>query len=193
MKFWKVARKGGIVLLYAGLVLLLFSFVSQLQINRCSVGGSLFEGESKTAVSLWRLLPFQEMEVTAIVEDGGVLTVYLLETDNTFPSSNKTDWKSNSTALQEFLEQNPERIVWEDQIENGHYERSYFATRCMDAVVVFYNPASQVAHFQYEGSSSFFGSTDETRCIGACATPLGLLLVLPWQVNSWKQRKNKLA
>jgi len=193
MKFWKTAKKGGIVLLYAGLVLLLFSFISQLPTRRSNGGGSLSQGESKTVGSSMQLLPFQKMEVTATVEDGGVLTVYLLETDNTFPSSNKTNWTSNSTALQEFLEQNPERIIWEDQIENGRYERSYFTAGFMDAVVVFYNPASEIAHLQYEGSVRFFGSTDETRCIGACATPLGVLLVLPWQVSQWKQRKNKLA
>jgi len=193
MKFWRIARKGGIVLLYAGLFLLLFSFISQLQMSRSSGGGSLFQGESKTAGSSRQLLPFQEMEVTATVEDGGVLTVYLLETDNAFPSSNKTNWTSNSTALQEFLEQNPDRIIWEDQIENGHYERSYFTARFMNAVVVFYNPASEIAYLQYEGSLRFFGSTDESRCVGACTTPLGTLLVLPWQVSQWKQRKNKLA
>jgi hypothetical protein len=193
MRFWKIARKGGLVLLYAGLLFLLISFISQLQISRSRGSGSLYQGESKTAVCSWQLLPFQEMEVAATVEDGGVLTVYLLEADNIFASSNKTSWTSNSTALQEFLEQNPDRIIWEDQIENGHYERSYFSTRIMNAIVVFYNPASEIAYLQYEGSVRLFGSTDETRCIGACTTPLGVLLVLPWQVNQWKQRKDKLA
>ena len=193
MKFQKIAQKAGIVLLYAGLLLLLVSFISQIQISHSSGSGSLYQGESKTAVRSLQLSPLQEMEVTSTVEDGKVLTVYLLETDNIFASSNKTTWASNSTALQEFLEQNPDRIICEDQIEDGHYERSFFSTRFMNAVVVFYNPASEITCLQYEGSSRFFGSTDETRSIAVCTTPLGALLVLPWQISQWKQRKNKLA
>ncbi|PVX23196.1 MAG: hypothetical protein CW716_12690 [Candidatus Bathyarchaeum sp.] len=191
MKFRKVAKKAGIVLLYVGLLLLLVSFISQLQVNRSSGGGSLLKGESRTALRSLELCPFQEMEVTAKVEEGGVLTVYLLETDNIFASSNETSWTSNSTALQEFLEQNPDRIIWKDQIENGEYERSYFSTKFMNAVVVFHNPTSEIAHLQYEGELKFFGSTDETRYVAVCATPLGALLILPWQVNQWKQRKKK--
>jgi hypothetical protein len=131
MNFWKIARKGGIVLLYAGLILLLASFISQLQIQRSIESGHLFEGEYRAEMRPCELWPFQElrMNVTAI---GGGFTVYLLETGTVFPSSNETSWASNSTALQEFLEENPEKIILEDQIEEGQYIRSYFSTRLMN-------------------------------------------------------------
>jgi hypothetical protein len=191
MNFRKASKTAGIILLYAGLLLLLVSFISQLQVSRSKGSGSLLKGESRTALRSLELLPFQEMKVTATVEEGGALTVYLLETNNIFASSNETNCTSNSTALQEFLEQNPDRIIWKDQIENGEYERSYFSTRFMNAVVVFHNPTSEIAHLHYEEGLKFFGSTDETRYVAVCATPLGALLILPWQVNQWKQRKKK--
>ncbi|MCW4035206.1 MAG: hypothetical protein NWF03_07565 [Candidatus Bathyarchaeota archaeon] len=129
------------------------------------------------------------MNVTKI---GGSLTVYLLETDTVFPSSNETSWASNSTALQEFLEENPEKILLEDQIGDENYTQSYFSTRFMSTVVVLYNPDSETVHVLYEGTLRFFGSTDETRNIAVCATPLGAVLSVPWWTDQWKQRKNKL-
>jgi hypothetical protein len=191
VKFGKTVSNGGIVLLHIGLLLLLVSLISQLQIQRSLESGHLFGREYKAEMRPCELWPFQElkMNVTAI---GGGFTVYLLETDIVFPSSNETSWASNSTALQLFLKENPEKIILEDQIEEGQYIRSYFSTKFMTAVVVFYNPNSEVVLLHYEGTLRFFGSTNETRNIAVCAMPLGAVLSVPWWTDQWKQRKNKL-
>jgi hypothetical protein len=191
MKLWTTKLgKTGIVLLHVGLLLLLVSFISQLQIHRSTESGPLFQGECRAEMRPKTVWPFQELKLN--VTKVGSLTVYLLETDNVFPSSNKTSWASNSTSFQLFLKENPEKIILEDQIEDEQYIWSYFSTRFMNAVVVFYNPDSEVVHFLYEGSSSFFGYTNETRNMAVCALPLGAVLSLPWWSGQWKQRKNKL-
>jgi hypothetical protein len=96
------------------------------------------------------------------------------------------------TDLQEFLEEHPDQIVWEDQVENGNYKRSYFPTRAMNATVVFCNPKSEIAYLDYKVTLQIsLGPADQVRSIAACTTPLGALMVLPWQVNLRKQRKHK--
>ena len=191
MNLWKKAVKGGVILLYIGLLLLLISFISQIRIKRSIESGPLFEGEYKAEMRPCELWPFQELKMN-VTKIGGGLTVYLLETDTVFPSSNITSWASNSTALQPFLKENPEKILLEDQIGDENYTQSYFFTRFINTVVVLYNPNSETVHLLYEGTLRFFGSTDETRSIAVCATPLGVVLSVPWWAGQWMERKDKL-
>ncbi|MFA5364851.1 MAG: hypothetical protein WC325_06690 [Candidatus Bathyarchaeia archaeon] len=197
MKRWTTRLgKTGIVLLHVGLVLLLLSFISHVVMGYCSGSGSLFQGQIKTAGHSFQLCPLlQELEVTATAfEKGGSLTVYLLETDNDFSyNTMMLNWTDNSTAFQEFLREHPDKILWEDQIENGFYKRSFVATKSMNVTAVLYNPQPEMVTITYKINESIIGHTDATRTMSFCATPLGVLFVLPWQLDLWKQRKHKLA
>ena len=85
MKSWTtILGKGGTILIAIGLVLLIVSILSQIQVSGLRAGGSLSQGQTRTAFGPWHLSPLQEMEVEVTVEEGGVLKVYLLETDNEF-------------------------------------------------------------------------------------------------------------
>lgn len=195
MKRWTtILGKAGIVLIHVGLILLLLSFISQLLTFGSNGSGSLSQGEIKTAGGSLQLCPLQELDVTVTVEEGGFLTVYLLETNNDFYyNTPRLDWTDNSTAFQEFLTEHPDRIRWEDQVENGHYNRGFFSTRFMDATAVFYNPTQEIAYLNYKRDVNLLGQVDTTRTMALYAIPLGVLLALPWQVNLWKQRKHKLV
>lgn len=193
MKRWTaILGKAGIVFIHAGLILLLFSFISQLLTFGSNGSGSLSQGEIKTAGSSLQLCPLQELDVTVAVEEGGFLTVYLLETDNDFYyNALRLDWTDNSTAFQEFLTDHPDQIIWEDRVENRYYNRGLFSTRFMDATVVFYNPTQEIAYFNYKRDVNLLGPVDTTRTIALYATPLGILLALPWQINVWNKKKHK--
>jgi hypothetical protein len=194
MKNWiTILGKAGIVLVHIGLILLLFSFISQ-GMGGCNGSGSLFQGEIRTVGRLLELCPLQELEVAATVEEGGFIIGYLLETNCNFSYNTlRLDWTDNATAFQEFLMEYPDLVIWEEQIENGQYSKGFFSTRFIDATVVFYNPKQEIAYLTYEVDVNFLGPVDTTRNMALCAIPLGVLLALSRQLNMWKQRKHKLA
>ena len=60
----------------------------------------------------------------------------------------------------------------------------------MDATAVFYNPTQEIAYLNYKRDVNLLGPVDTTRTMALYATPLGILLALPWQVNVWNKKKH---
>jgi len=98
---------------------------------------------------------------------------------------------ANATDLQEFLDANPNLIIWEYNLENETFERSYTPTKVINATLVFHNPSSD------EEAKVDFGVTlistvapgEKVRNIAYWAAPIGVVLAIPWLVNMWKERK----
>ncbi|MDH5690015.1 MAG: hypothetical protein OEY81_01120 [Candidatus Bathyarchaeota archaeon] len=192
MKRWKtILGRGGTTLIVISLALLLVSIIPQLQISGVEGYVPLLPEQVQIAFDSQNLNPQQEVELAVTVE--GTLKVYLLEISVEFQFVNGTfDYGFNLTDLQELLEEHPDQIIWKDQVENGNYERSYTPTRIMNATVVFYNPSSEIAYVEYDVTlKSGLAPGDKVRTIAYCAAPIGIILAIPWLLNSWKQRKHK--
>jgi len=137
------------------------------------------------------LNPQQELEV-AVTADGP-LTVYLLEINIELEFSPNTGFvqRFNETDLQQILQENRDLIIWEDTVENGDYRRSYTPTRIMNATAVLYNqPDSESVYVEHDVAlKSSLAPGDKVRTIAYFAVPIGVILMIPWLVNMWKERK----
>ena len=190
MKRWTtVLGRVGTVLIAISLALLLVSLIPQLQLSTAKGSMPIPPEQVQIAFNSQNLNPQQEVQVAVTVE--GTLTVYLLEISIELQFANGTfDYGFNSTDLQEFLSEHPDRIIWEREVENGEYQRSYTPTRVMNATVVFYNPSSETATVEYNVAlKSSLAPGDKVRNIAYCAAPIGIILAIPWLANIWKQRK----
>jgi len=190
VKRWKtILGRGGTTLIAISLALLLVSIIPQPQMSRSEGYGPLSPEQVQIAFHSQNLNPQQEVEVAVTVE--GALKVYLLEMSVELQFvSGIFDYGFNLTDLQELLEEHPDRIIWEREVENGEYQRSYTPTRVMNATVVFYNPSSETAIVEYNVAlKSSLAPGDKVRNIAYCTAPIGLILAIPWLANIWKQRK----
>ena len=193
MKRWAtILGRIGTVLIAISLALLLVSLIPQTQMSRSEGSGSMSGDRIQIAHYSRNLNPQQEVQVEVTVE--GTLTVYLLEigVEREFSPDTGFDYRFNLTELQKFKEEHPDRVIWDDQVENGDYSRSYTPTRVMNATVIFYNPgpeSASVVHVVAVKSSLAPG--DKVRNIAYWAAPIGIVLAIPWLVNIWKQRKSK--
>ena len=76
------------------------------------------------------------------------------------------------------------------EVENSYYSRGYTPTRVMNVTVVFYNPSSETCSVEHEVVlKSSVAPGDKVRNIAYWATPIGIILTIPWLANLWKQRK----
>ena len=192
MKRWKtILGRGGTTLIVISLALLLVSIIPQLQISGVEGYVPLLPEQVQIAFDSQNLNPQQEVELAVTVE--GTLKVYLLEISVEFQFVNGTfDYGFNLTDLQELLEEHPDRIIWEREVENSYYKQSYIPTRIMNATVVLYNPSSEIAYVEYDVTlKSGLAPGDKVRNIAYWAAPIGIILVIPWLLNFWKQRKHK--
>jgi len=190
MKRWTtVLGRVGTVLIAISLALLLVSLIPQLQLSTAKGSMPISPEQIQIAFHSQNLNPQQEVQLAVTVE--GTLKVYLLEISVEFQFVNGTfDYDFNLTDLQEFLAEHPDQIIWEDEVENGNYKRSYTPTRVMNATVVFYNPSSETAIVEYNVAlKSSLAPGDKVRNIAYWAAPIGIILALPWLLNMWKQRK----
>ena len=100
------------------------------------------------------------------------------------------DYGFNLTDLQKLLEEQPDQIIWEREVENSYYSRGYTPTRVMNVTVVFYNPSSEICSVEHEVVlKSSVAPGDKVRNIAYWATPIGIIMTMPWLANIWKQRK----
>ena len=194
MKRWTtVLGRVGTVLIAISLALLLVSLIPQIQMSRSEGSGPLSPGGIRVVFNQQYLNPQQEVQVAVTVE--GTLNIYFLEItlELEFTTTAGFGYGFNSTDLQEVLQEHPEQIIWEHEVENGDYERSYTPTRVMNATVVVYNPPnSESAYLEYNVAlQSSVAPGDKVRTIAYCAAPIGIVLAIPWFLNSWKQRKQK--
>ena len=191
MKRWTiVVGRGGTVLIAVSLALLLVSLIPQ--INLMTLGGSASVSPGMVQATNSHLLnPQQGVQIKATVE--GTINLYLLEVSSSqiFPGTGGGMFLANATDLQEFLDANPNLIIWEYNLENETFERSYTPTKVINATLVFHNPSSD------EEAKVDFGVTlistvapgEKVRNIAYWAAPIGVVLAIPWLVNMWKQRK----
>jgi hypothetical protein len=137
--------------------------------------------------------PQHEMEVTVAVE--GTVTIYLLAIDPemSFNSNSGFDYNFTSTDLLELLEEQSNKVIWEQEVESGDYTWSYIPTRVMNATVIAYNqPDAERAHLDAHVSlHSSLAPKDKVRTIGYWVAPIGVILAIPWLVTVWKQRKHE--
>ena len=192
MKRWTtILGRGGTTLIAISLALLLVSLIPQIQTSSSKGGGPLSPGGISIVFHQQNLNPQQELEVAVTVE--GTLTVYLLELsmELEFSPDAGFDYRFNVTGLQQILQENRDLIIWEHEVENGDYKRSYTPTRVMNATVIAYNqPDSEIAYLEYDVAlQSGLAPGDKVRTIAYFAAPIGVILAIPWLVNIWKERK----
>ena len=194
MKRWtNILGRGGTTLIAISLALLLVSLIPQIQMSSSKGGGPLSPGGINILLHQQNLNPQQELEVAVTVE--GTVTVYLLELNVEVEFSPTTGFvqRFNVTDLQQILQENRDLIIWEHEVENGDYKRSYTPTRVMNATVIAYNqPDSEIAYLEYNVAlQSGLAPGDKVRTIAYFAAPIGIILAIPWFLNLWKQRKQK--
>jgi hypothetical protein len=180
------------------LALLLVSIIPQPQLSATEGRTPLLPDQLSIVFNPGALTPQQELHLAFTVE--GTLKVYLLEINVELQFVNDIfdygfnltdfDYGFNLTDLQELLEEQPDRIIWEREVEDGDYKRSYTPTRIMNTTVVFYNPSSEITLVEYNVAlRSSLAPGEKVQNIAYCAAPIGIILAIPWFVNSWKQRK----
>ena len=195
MKRWTtVLGRVGTVLIAISLALLLVSLIPQ--INLITLGGSASVSPRMVQATNSHLLnPQQGVQIKVTVE--GTINLYLLEVSSgqIFPGTGGGMVFANATDLQEildaFLDANPDLIIWEDNLEDESFERSYTPTKVMSATLVFRNPSlDEETIVDYEITLiSTVAPGEKVRNIAYWITPIGIILAIPWFVNSWKQRK----
>jgi len=187
MKRWtNVLGRGGTVLIAISLALLLVSLIPQINLGT-SAGRMPVLPEQVFATGSRVLTPQQGFQVKVTVE--GTINVYLLEVGSEEPYSESMLF-ADAAELQEFLEANPNLIIWDYNLEDGYFERYYAPTKVMNATLVFYNPSSADAILDYEVTlTSTVAPGEKVRNIAYWAAPIGIILALPWLLNMWKQRK----
>ncbi len=192
MKRWTtILGRGGTTLIAISLALLLISLIPTIQMSPIEGSGRLPLGGIMILFHQQNLNPQQELEVAVTVE--GTLTVYLLELNVEVEFSPTTGFVEmfNVTDLQQILQENRSLIIWEHEVENEDYKRSYTPTRVMNVTVILYNPSdSETANFEHSISlQSVLAPRDKVRNIAYWAAPIGVLLAIPWLLNMWKERK----
>jgi hypothetical protein len=191
VKRWTtIIGRGGTTLIAISLALLLVSLIPSIQTHRSEESGGLSSGGMRILLNAQNFNPQQEIEVAVTVE--GKVTVYLLEIDLelNFNPNTGFDYDFNSTDLQEVLEEQHDKVIWEHEVENGDYKRSYSPTRVMNATLVAYNPDSESAYLEANVAlQSGLAPKDKVQNIAYWTAPIGVILALPWLVNMWKERK----
>ena len=192
MKRWTtVLGRVGTVLIAISLALLLVSIIPPTQSSGTEGRMPISPDNIRIAYNTHTLNPQQELQLAVTVER--TLTVYLIEMSVEFRLGEGIfELGFNVTDLQELEKEHPDRIIWDDPVENSDYERSFTPTRVMNATVVFYNPSSEIAIAEYDiALKSSLAPGEKVRTIAYFAAPIGIVLAIPWLLNSWKQRKTK--
>lgn len=196
-----IIGRTGTTLMAISLALLLVSFVPQPQFSQSKQSSHLSPEKFTVAFSQHNLNPQQQLEITTAVD--GIVELYLLEVSNPTEFVFSPDDKLNVSAveesmkefnkkIQEILDGEPDKIIWEWEVNNGQFRRNYVPTRLINVTVVIFNPSSETVNIDNSVSlKSSLAPTEKTQTIAYVTVPIGLLFTLPWILDSWKQRKNK--
>ena len=190
MRRWKtVLGRGGTTLIAISLALLLVSLVPQSQSSRTKGGMPIRAGQFNIIFSPGTITPQQEVQVNITVK--GTLTIYLLEINPRPQFMNGTfDYAFNLTDLQELLEDRPEQIPLQHQVENSGYKLNYTPSKIMNATIAVYNNASETVTLEFDiALKSSLAPGDKVQTIAYFAAPIGVIMATPWILNGWKQRK----
>jgi hypothetical protein len=192
VKRWvNVLGRVGTTLIAISLALLLVSFIPSTQISSSKGSGGVQPGQFMVVFSPGTITPQEEVQTAITVN--GTLNIYLLAVNIQFQFLNGNfSYNFNLTDLQELLEEHPEQIKWQHEVENSHYERNYNPTKVMNATVVAYNQGSETAQIEYDVAlESILAPGDKVRTIAFVAAPIGVIMAVPWLLDLWKQRKKK--
>jgi hypothetical protein len=192
VKRWvNVLGRVGTTLIAISLALLLVSFIPSTQISSSKGSGGVQPGQFMVVFSPGTITPQEEVQTAITVN--GTLNIYLLAVNIQFQFINGNfSYNFNLTDLQELLEEHPEQIKWQHEVENSHYERNYNPTKVMNATVVAYNQGSETAQIEYDVAlESILAPGDKVRTIAFVAAPIGVIMAVPWLLDLWKQRKKK--
>jgi len=182
--------RGGTVLVSIGLALLLISLIPSTELGT--------EG-AKTAVPpdwvqpLFErvLTPQQGLQIT--VTANGTLDVYILEISSEVLYQGLNDFLNltfmNVSDLEKFLEANPSVVGWHNEVNNVTVTHDYVPTKVTNATLVFSNPSSDYVPVDLEiVLSSSLGPGTKVRQLAQYVIPVGLVLLLPWIIYSWKRK-----
>ena len=190
MKRWKIVLgRGGTTLIAISLALLLVSLIPQTQSSSTRGGGGVTAGQFSILFSPGVITPQQEVQIDGTVN--GTLTVYLLEINVRAQFMNGTfGYDFNLTDLQDLLKDHPEKILWEQKVEDSSYKQNYVPSAIVNATVVAYNTGSETATVNYNiALKSSLAPGNKVQTIAYFAAPLGIIMAVPWILSGWKQRK----
>ena len=196
-----ILGRSGTTLVAISLALLLVSVIPQPQYYRSEGSGNRLPERFSIISSQQDLTPQQELDITVTVE--GTVKIYLLEmhsqlqfsvdngTEEGLEELNKS-LNQVEQLVKETIETQPDKIIWEREIQNGSHHRIYIPTRIINATLVIYNPTSEMVHTEHTVLlKSSLAPTEKVQTIAYGAAQIGILLALPWLMDSWKQRKHK--
>ena len=189
MKRWTtILGRGGTVLIAISLALLLVSIIPQINLA-ASVGVMPVASDEVYSISYRALTPQQGFQVEVTVE--GTLNVYFLEVGPEEPQPGVGMLFADATELLEFLEANPDLVIWESgELVDEDFDHYFTPTKVMNATLVFYNRGLDDATVDYAVIlTSTVAPGEKVRNIALWTTPIGLILAVPWLANLWKQRK----
>ncbi len=191
MKRWKaILGRGGTTFIAISLALLLVSIIPEPQLSSSVGSGAVGSNQVQIQFNAANLNPQRQLQVKVSVD--GTLQVYLLEAnvELQFSPTIGFGYEFNLTDLQEIVNEHPERILWEQKVVDGEYERSYTPTRIVNASVIFYNPTSETALVEHTiALKSSLAPRDKVLTLAYWAAPIGIVLTIPWLAEIRKNRK----
>jgi hypothetical protein len=207
MKRWmNILMRGGTLLISISLALFLVSFLPPQHLGN---------GSGVTAVPAGTFSPLNQMppfsgpltsyyERTVTPQQGmklelssnGTITAYILEVDTMTLFNQSEQYMHapdlNITALDEFLDAHPDAIGWQHEVGNAPVEYTYIPTKITNMTVIYANPSSEKVTVSHSYTlNSFLAPSDKVRNIAFCAAPIGIVLLMPWLLDFWTQRKHK--
>ena len=182
--------RGGTVLVAVGLALLLVSLIPSSN-QSLTEGRIIVTSNEAHIVQIQALTPQLGLQLSISAE--GTLDIYLLEIsyqELMFEIGNVPPL--NTSDFEEFLDANPNLILWNKQITDESYEREYFPPRILNTTLVLSTQSSDFVPVDYSVDlTTTIAPGNKLRNIAIWITPIGLILAIPWFVNLWKQRKQK--
>jgi hypothetical protein len=98
----------------------------------------------------------------------------------------------NITYFEEFLDANPESVVWHTENHNGDVKHDYTPTKVTNATLVLSNPNPNYVSIEYSTSvATFIAPTGKVKTLAIWILPLGFVLTLPWIVNFWRIKRRQ--
>ena len=180
--------RGGTVLIAISLALILVSLIPP---NAQRLSGGLLPVSSERVhfIPIQVLTPQYGLQLSITAQD--TLDIYMLEAyywELVVEIGNVTN--TTTSGLEEFLEANPNLILWHHQINDESYDRNYVPPKVVNATLVLSTPSSDNINIEYQVElTTTIGPADKIRNIAIWTTPIGLILTLPWLASLWKQRK----
>ena len=144
-----------------------------------------------------QLTPQRELEMEFSATSSA--KVYLL----TVEARTVMDWISeqkqidgrdyNLTSLDDFLEAHPDLIGWESEVDKEETQHTYSVERITNATIILANPTAENVTVMSEiRLMNSLAPSEKVRTISYFAAPIGIVMAIPWLLDTWKQRKKKI-